>query len=94
MFYMIRVKGWPVLVWLEQPPPAGRYDVLATYEDVLLAVAGFYEAVEEARALLAPTGPAAVGSAAATWASWPRDDYSPPGKSMSPLPPRAKKIAT
>jgi hypothetical protein len=53
MFYVIRVKGWPVLVWLERVPPAERYEVLATFDDVLKAVAGFYDAVQQARGRLA-----------------------------------------
>ncbi len=54
MFYVIRVKGWPVLVWLEVRPQPGRYEVLDTFDDVLKAVAGFYDAVERARAAMLP----------------------------------------
>jgi hypothetical protein len=58
MFYVIRVKGWPVLVWLERTPPAERYDVLATFDDVLMAVASFFEAVQLVRQRQTHCGPA------------------------------------
>jgi hypothetical protein len=88
MFYVIRVKGWPVLVWLEVRPAAGRYDVVGSFDDVLKAMAGFYAAVERARATLIPrpsAGPGADGwrTAAAYDAGF--------SNSMSPSPPAAKK---
>ncbi len=47
MFYVIAVKGWPILVWLAQQPP--RYPVLAATDDVLKAVALYHDALEAAR---------------------------------------------
>ncbi len=90
MFYVIRVRGWPVLVWLEVRPAAGRYEIVGRFDDVLKAMAGFYDALERARAALRPrpsTGPGAAGFAAEGYVA---------GRSntMSPSPPPAKKRPT
>lgn len=73
MFYVIRVKGWPVLVWLENAPPAERYEVLATADDILNAAASFHDAVVELvrarRAARARASPAEPESE--SWSSWP-----------------------
>jgi hypothetical protein len=47
MFYVIAVKGWPVLVWLAQEP--ARYEVISATDDVLRAVALYHDALEAAR---------------------------------------------
>ncbi len=100
MFYVIRIKGWPVLVWLEVRPAPGRYEVLATFDDVLKAVAGFYDAVEHARAAMRPrsgadpdaTDPMLDRDPASRGASASQRAVS--SNSMSPRPPLAKKSAT
>jgi hypothetical protein len=97
MFYLIRVKGWPVLVWLEKAPPAGRYEVVSRFDDVLMAVAGFHDAVEEARVARSPSArPSAAGVETPGWRSLqPSRAYAPvSGKTMSPSPPAAKNSAT
>ncbi len=104
MFYVIRVKGWPVLVWLEVKPPPGRYEVVGRFDNLLHALAGFYAAVARARSKLAPRplfGPGSAGEySGARRGSWTRRPGSPgvyrsPGaKTMSPLPPPAKKRLT
>jgi hypothetical protein len=91
MFYVIRVKGWPALVWLELRPAPGGYEIVGSFDDVLKAMASFYDAVERARATLVPrpsTGPGARCRRAA-----PAYD-SGSANTISPSPPAAKKRPT
>ncbi len=48
MFYVIAVRGWPVLVWLAAHPPA-HYQVLSMTADALAAMAAYHEALDAAR---------------------------------------------
>ncbi len=91
MFYVIRVKGWPALVWLEVRPAGGRHEIVGGYDDVLQAMAVFCAAVARARARMAP--PPSTDPGAACWTSAPVYD-AVPANTMSPSPPPAKKRAT
>jgi hypothetical protein len=91
MFYLIRVKGWPVLVWLELRPAAGRYEIVGSFDDVLKAMAGFYGAVERARATLVPRP--STGPGAGCWRAAAAYDTGS-SNNMSPSPPAAKKRPT
>jgi hypothetical protein len=91
MFYVIRVKGWPALVWLEVRPSAGRCQILGSFDDVLQATAVFCAAVEWARARMVPRPSAGPG--AACWTAAPAYDAASPN-TMSPSPPLAKKRPT
>ena len=89
MYYLIEIKGWPVLVWLERRPPEGRYLVLERFDDVLMAVAGFHDAVERARSRRSPR------RARHADVPGPAIPYAPAAaKTMSPRPPAAKNRAT
>jgi len=91
MFYVIRVRGWPALVWLEVRPPARRYEIVGRYDDVLKATAVFYAAVKRARATLVSSPP--TGPGARPWKAAPVYEV-PSAKTMSPLPPAARKRPT
>jgi hypothetical protein len=91
MFYVIRVKGWPALVWLELPPPADRVEIVGSSDDAGQAMASFYVAVERARATLVPR-PASGPGARCSWAAAGYETGSP--NTMSPSPPAAKKRPT
>ena len=91
MFYVIRVKGWPVLVWLEVRPAADRFEIVGSFDDVLKAMATFYAAVERARATLVPRP--ATGPGALCWRTTPSYD-SGSANTMSPVPPAAKNRLT
>ena len=92
MFYVIRVKGWPALVWLEVRPAPGRYDVLGTFDDLLHAAAGFHDAVERARAAM--HGPITVSRIDLPVIDARRHSGAPVSNTMSPLPPAWRKRAT
>jgi hypothetical protein len=91
MFYVIRVKGWPALVWLELPPAPDRIEVVGSSDDAAQAMASFYVAVERARATLRPRP--SSGPGARSWQ--PPTGYDAGfSNTMSPSPPAAKKRPT
>jgi hypothetical protein len=92
MFYVVRFRGWPALVWLEVRPGPGRYQIVGSFDDVLKAMASVYDAVERARATLVP--PPAAGPGARCWSLGPAYDGAGLSNTMSPSPPAAKKRPT
>ena len=82
MFYVVRVKGWPVLVWLERAPAARGYVVIGAFDDPLEASAAFCADLERARETAREDRAARLA-------------YAPPAaNTMSPLPPDAKNRPT
>lgn len=78
MFYVIAVRGWPVLVWLAVQPPS-HCQVLWATSDMLSAVASFHDALAFVRERL-PGGYRGGGAGGEN--------------TMSPSPPESKNRPT